>query len=34
MKQAIKYGSVILGIAAFIVLMWAGLYWAMGESLH
>lgn len=34
MKQAFKYGSVILAILAAIVLMWVGLYWAMGEQLH
>ena len=34
MKMAVKCVLTILMVALAIVLMWCGLYWAMGESLH
>lgn len=34
MKLAIKCALTILPVCGAIILGWAGLYWAMGESLH
>ena len=34
MRQIAKYVGVIVVIIGAIVLMWLGLYWAMGEQLH
>ena len=34
MKLAVKCALTILMIAVAIVIMWIGLYWAMGEALH